>query len=55
MLAVARLAYEEEVRERILDPEQTNTIVSSSGVWMPEIGAMSPVFGFSGVPTIELK
>ena len=31
------------------------TIVLSSGVSMPEIGLMSPVLGFAGVPTIELK
>ncbi len=31
------------------------TIVVSSGVSMPEIGLMSPVFAFSGVPAIELK
>ncbi len=31
------------------------TIVVSSGVSMPEIGLMSPVFGLDGVPTIELK
>jgi hypothetical protein len=31
------------------------TIVWSSGVSMPEIGSISPAFGFSGVPTIELK
>jgi hypothetical protein len=31
------------------------TIVVSSGVSMPEIGLMSPVLAYSGVPTIELK
>ena len=31
------------------------TSVVSSGVSMPEIGLMSPLLGFSGVPTIELK
>jgi len=31
------------------------TIVVSSGVSMPEIGLMSPLLAFAGVPTIELK
>ena len=31
------------------------TIVVSSGVSMPEIGLMSPLLAFAGVPTMELK
>jgi hypothetical protein len=34
---------------------RSKMIVVLSGVSMPEIGLMSPVLGFSGVPTIELK